>query len=195
MKTNNDKTAPRDRILETAAELFFFKGYRATGINEVIARSDVAKATFYSHFSTKEDLCLAYLQERNTSEYESITAYVNDWNTPAERFMAVMESIEPWLEANAMRGCCFLNMVAEIPDPDNRLRQLGEQHYDKVLDLIRELAQDLVASDLQRYGALNVNELAKDYMLILVGAIAMSEVYNDPWPARQAVKTIRRLID
>ena len=181
--------------METAADLFFYKGYRATGINEVIAKSDVAKATFYNHFPTKEDLCLAYLEERNTSEHESIVAYINDHDDPLERFMAVIESIEPLLEANAMRGCSFLNMVAEIPDPGNRLRKMGNQHYDMVHNLIVNLTRQLVASDKERYSRLNVTDIANDYMLILVGAIAMTEVYNSTWPAQHAVETVKRLIE
>lgn len=196
MKTQVDNnTLPRDRILETAAELFFQKGYRATGINEVIARSGVAKATFYNHFPTKEDLCLAYLQERNTSEYDNVMAYVKDQETPRARFLAVMESIEPWLEANAMRGCAFLNMVAEIPDPANRLRRLGDQHYDMLRNLIRDLTEILIESDRDRYGRLDAEGVADDYMIILVGAIAMSEVYSSAQPARHAVGMVRRLID
>lgn len=195
MKTNLNQTNARDRILKTAAELFYHKGYRATGINEVIAMSEVAKATFYSHFPAKEDLCLAYLQDRNTTEYESIIAYVNERSTPKDRFLAVIESIEPWLEANAMRGCCFLNMVAEIPDPGNKLRQLGDQHYDMVHTLIRSLSEALIESDKDKYGHLVADKTAKDYMLILVGAIALTEVYNDIWPARHAVETIKGLIE
>jgi AcrR family transcriptional regulator len=195
MKTNESQSNARERILETAAELFFYKGYRATGINEVIAKSDVAKATFYNHFPTKEDLCLAYLEERNTSEYEYVVAYVKDHDDPRERFMAVIESIEPWLKANNMRGCAFLNMVAEIPDPGNRLRKKGDQHYDMVHKLIVDLSHQLVASDKERYSRLNVADVANDYMLILVGAIAMTEVYNSLWPARHAVDTVRRLIE
>jgi len=195
MKTKEKQTNARERILEKAAELFFYKGYRATGINEVIAKSDVAKATFYNHFPTKEDLCLAYLDERNTSEYENIVAYVNDHDDPRERFMAVIEAVEPWLKANNMRGCAFLNMVSEIPDPGNRLRQMGDQHYNMVHDLISDLTSQLVASDKERYSKLNVTDVANDYMLILVGAIAMTEVYSSTWPARHAVETVRRLIE
>jgi len=195
MRTNKTQINARDRILKTAADLFFHKGYRATGINEVIAISEVAKATFYSHFPAKEDLCLAYLKERNETEYESIIAYVNERHTPKDRFLAVIESIEPWLEANAMRVCCFLNMVAEIPDPGNQLRQLGDQHYDMVHALVRDLSGALIESDKDKYGQLVAEEIAKDYMLILVGAIAMTEVYNDIWPARHAVETIMRLIE
>lgn len=195
METTAAKTTPRKRILETAAELFFHQGYRATGINEVIAKSGVAKATFYNHFPTKEDLCLAYLQDRNTSEYDSISAFVNDQSTPRARFLAVIESIEPWLEANSIRGCAFLNMVAEVPDPGNRLRRMGNLHYDMVHDLVRNLAQDLIDSDSASYGSLNADDLADDYMVILVGAIAMAEVYNSLQPVQQAIQMARRLIE
>jgi len=195
MTNTNVNISPRERILATAKKLFFYQGYRATGINEVIAKSGVAKATFYNHFPTKEDLCLAYLQEVNTSEYDSITNYINKHKTPRARFLAVIEAIEPWLKANSMRGCSFLNMVAEIPDPESRLRRLGTQHYNMVQDLIQTLSQELIESDETRYGDLKAQELANEYMVILVGAIAMTEVYNDLWPVRQAVAMVKRLIE
>jgi len=54
--------SPAERILDVASDLFYRQGYRATGINEVIKESGVAKATFYNHFPTKDDLCYAYLE-------------------------------------------------------------------------------------------------------------------------------------
>jgi AcrR family transcriptional regulator len=183
MTKKHNNIAPRERILETAADLFFHQGFRATGINEVIAKAGVAKATFYSHFPTKDDLCLAYLRDRNTSEFEAITAFVHDNNSPSERFLAVMKSVQPWLEANRLRGCAFLNMVAEVPDPES-LRQL-----------IRDLSEDLINSDAQRYEGLDAQVLADDYMVILGGAIAMTEIYHDIWPAIQGVKLVERLIN
>lgn len=187
--------APRERILSTAAELFFQQGYRATGINEVIEKSGVAKATFYNHFPTKDDLCLAYLEDRNTSEYEAITAFVRDRHTPKERFLAVIESVEPWLQANRLRGCAFLNMVAEVPDPRHLLRKEGHKHYESLRRLVRDLAHELIYSDRQAYGELDVERLANDYLVILGGAIAMTEIYHDIWPARQATEMVKRLID
>lgn len=195
METKRTEIAPRERILETAADLFFRQGFRATGINEVIAKSGVAKATFYNHFPTKDELCLAYLRDRNISEFESISAFVRDHDQPRERFLAVMKSVQPWLEANNLRGCAFLNMVAEIPDPKSRLRQIGCCHYDTVRNLIRDLSKDLIESDLNKYSELDAEKLADKYMIILVGAIAMSEIYNDLFPVRQAIELVRRLID
>lgn len=187
--------APRERILETAADLFFHQGFRATGINEVIAKSGVAKATFYNHFPTKDDLCLAYLRERNTSEFEAISAFVQDHDSPRERFLAVMKSVQPWLEANKLRGCAFLNMVAEVPDPRNLLRKEGQQHYESLRQLILGLAKDLINSESQRYDGLDAQILTDDYMVILGGAIAMTEIYHDIWPAIQGVKLVERLIN
>jgi AcrR family transcriptional regulator len=194
MTKKNKNIAPRERILETAADLFFHQGFRATGINEVIAKSGVAKATFYNHFPTKDDLCLAYLRDRNTSEFEAISAFVQDHDSPVERFLAVMKSVQPWLEANHLRGCAFLNMVAEVPDPSNLLRREGLQHYENLRQLIRNLAEDLINSDAQLYKDFGAEGLADDYVLILGGAIAMTEIYHDIWPAVQGVKLVECLI-
>jgi AcrR family transcriptional regulator len=195
MKMKITTMSPRERILATAADLFFHQGYRATGINEVISRSGVAKATFYHHFPTKDDLCLAYLQNRNTSEYQAITAFVQDKKTPRERFLAVMESVGPWLEANELRGCAFLNMVAEVPDSRNLLRKEGLMHYESLRRLIRDLAQELIESDQARYGVLNADRLRDDYMVTLGGAIAMTEIYHDLWPVSHGVEMVKRLIE
>ena len=56
-------TAP-ERLINTASDLFYQNGYNNTGINEVIKKAKVAKASLYSHFKTKDDLCLAYLQNK-----------------------------------------------------------------------------------------------------------------------------------
>ncbi|MGB5338112.1 MAG: TetR/AcrR family transcriptional regulator, partial [Gammaproteobacteria bacterium] len=73
MSKARSKSSPpaRARILETASDLFAAQGYRATGVNEVIEKSGVAKATFYNHFPSKDELCLAYLKTRNDFELDS----------------------------------------------------------------------------------------------------------------------------
>jgi AcrR family transcriptional regulator len=195
MERKRPDIPPRERILKTASELFFHQGVRATGINEVIEKSGVAKATFYHHFPTKDDLCLAYLRERNAAEFESVETYVRGYESPRERFLAVIEAILPWLEANRLRGCVFLNMVAEVPDPANALRSEGVQHYESLRRLVSMLAKDLIDSAPPSYGHVNADDLVDDYLVILGGAIAMTEIYNDLWPARQAVSLIQRLID
>ena len=53
----------REKILATAFRLFYAQGFRAAGIDTIIAESGVAKATFYKYFPAKDDLMLAYLEK------------------------------------------------------------------------------------------------------------------------------------
>ncbi|TNG00583.1 MAG: TetR/AcrR family transcriptional regulator [Gammaproteobacteria bacterium] len=195
MNKTGKTDSPRERIVATASDLFYTQGYRATGINEVIKQSGVAKATFYSHFPSKDDLCLAYLEERSLAEKRGITERVQSKRSPRAKFLAVMESILPWMESNNLRGCEYLNTVAEVPDPSSPLRLRGHKHYQWLHGLIKELADDLLASDIERYKGLNAKNLSDDYMVVLVGAIALSEVHHDSWPIKHAIKMVRQMID
>jgi AcrR family transcriptional regulator len=195
MNAAKEAQAARERILETAVDLFSRQGYRATGVNEVIDKSGVAKATFYHHFPTKADLCLAYLQTRNTTELNGIKAFIAKKRTPWSRFLGVIESLEPWLRQNHLRGCAFLNMVAEEPDAKSPLRKEGKKHYESLRGLIRQLAQELIESDPQHYGKLDADALTDEYMVIIGGTVALAEVYHDAWPIRQGIDMVARLVD
>jgi AcrR family transcriptional regulator len=195
MNAAKEARVARERILETASDLFSSQGYRATGVNEVIDRSGVAKATFYHHFPTKADLCLAYLKTRSTTELNSIRDFIARKRTPWSRFLGVIESLEPWLKANQMRGCSFLNMVAEEPDPKSPLRKEGRKHYEGLRRLIRELAVELVESDPEHYGKLDADAITDEYMVIIGGSIALAEIYHDAWPLRQGIDMVARLVD
>jgi AcrR family transcriptional regulator len=194
MATDSKAKTARDRILNTAADLFYRNGYRATGINEVIAKAEVAKATFYAHFPTKDDLCLAYLKDRNSREAAEIMDFVNSKRTPLTRFYAVMDSIEPWAIETNFRGCQFINMVPEVPNRTSELRKEGHRHYDWAKVLVNKLATELIESTPKKYGHLDADELTDAYMTHLAGAIALSGVYNELWPIKSGIKAVRRLV-
>lgn len=194
MKKTETPLSARERILQVAAELFYQQGYRATGINEVIRKADVAKATFYAHFPSKDDLCLAYLRESNVAEMAELTAFLDSRLTPWERFTGFMEAIEQWMLANNMRGCRFLNIVSEVPDPESPLRQEGMKHYDRLHALIEDMAEALVVSDKLRYGHLDTRRVADNYMVILTGAIGMAEIYHSIEPIERAKEAVLSLV-
>jgi AcrR family transcriptional regulator len=194
MTTKLDDLSARERILQTAADLFYRNGYRATGINEVIEKASVAKATFYSHFKTKDDLCLAYLKGRNNDEAGEIMDFVNSKSTPQERFFGVMEAQEPWAIRTNFRGCQFINMVPEVPDLESPLRAEGHRHYDWARELVHKLAGELIESDPAAYGQFDAVELTEAYMTHLAGAIALAGVYNELWPIQSGIKAVRRLV-
>ncbi len=64
-------SATKEHILARATELFMEKGYGATTVNEILLASDIAKGTFYHHFSSKEDL-LSEVADRIKEKFMSI---------------------------------------------------------------------------------------------------------------------------
>lgn len=186
-------SSARDRIIKTAGDLFYKNGYRATGINEIIEKSGIAKATFYAHFRSKEELCLVYLKERNERETSLLHEAIRKGKTPLKRFMAFAEMHIPWLESVELRGCGFLNMVPEVPDHTHPIRQEGMRHFETYRILIRQLCEELVSSDKKKYGKFDAQKLAADYLMIIVGGIALSEIHHDMWPMRHAVSSVRAL--
>ena len=180
--------------MNVAAELFYTQGYRATGINEVIEKSGVAKATFYSHFPTKDDLCLAYLKNAKEIEIATIDSAIQAAKGPTERFLAAMQSLEPWMRKTDFRGCGFINMASEVPDARSPLRKIGKELYDKIRLRVQTVSEELIESDPKRYGHLDVRELTNEYMVTFAGAVALAEIYHAIWPLEHAMKTMRRLI-
>jgi AcrR family transcriptional regulator len=187
--------SPRERIMQVAADLFYRQGYRATGINEVIERSGVAKATFYKHFPSKEELGRAYIDSMREAEEQYLAQSVAQAKTPRERLLSVIGSLAPWLQKTHFRGCPFINMASEIPDPDNPLRGPGKTIYTSARATVRTLAEELIASDPERYRRMETEKLTNDYMLLYVGAVALAEIYQNLWPVEHALEAARRLID
>jgi AcrR family transcriptional regulator len=185
--------SPAERILEVASDLFYKQGYRATGINEVIRESGVAKATFYHHFPTKDDLCYAYIKGLSDNELMYMDNFVATSKGALNRFLAPLQSLGPWLIDTKFRGCPFLHMVAEIPDHTSPLRKVGSKLYRDVDKRVHKLCDELIASDKQ-YAHLDSAKLCEDYMLIFAGAIALAELYHDISPIEQGVATLKRLI-
>jgi AcrR family transcriptional regulator len=177
-----------------AADLFYKQGYRATGVNEVIEKSGVAKATFYSHFPSKDDLALAYLRQLKDTEAVYVDNAIQAAKGRVNRFLAVIRSLEPWLLETEFRGCAFINMASEVPDPRHRLRKVGREVYDAVRVRVAALAQELIASDAGKYGHLDAKELTSEYMVAFTGAISLAEIYHAIWPVKDALNTVRRLI-
>ena len=62
----------RDHLVDTALKLFCKNGFRATGIDAVLAESGVAKKTLYHHFRSKDELVVAALRQRDAEFLQMI---------------------------------------------------------------------------------------------------------------------------
>lgn len=182
-------TPVRQRILDAAFELFYRQGYRATGINQVIAESGVAKASFYDHFPSKDDLLCAYIQEMARREMADLQAHLATLRTPRQRFFGLMNMIVPWMEATGYRGCPFQNIVAEAPPDDPRVRRIVSEHRQNVRRLLADLAREMLR-ERSKPGRVDPDELAATYQLLLEGAIALAATHREPWPVEHAIKEL-----
>jgi len=187
-------SAARQRILDTATDLFYRQGYRATGVNEIIAKSGVAKATFYAHFPAKETLALAYVQSMNATETRVIEEGIKKYKGPYEKLIGLLEFLTPWSEERDYRGCAYLNMSSEIPDHSNPVRRESKAHYDVLRHLIGRLMRELKEKRGISWRGREPEKIADDFMLIFSGALSLAQIYHDPQPFRQAIAAAKRLL-
>src|ERR1700686_4780356 len=91
------RSEPRERILATAYELFARRGVRDVGVDEVISRSGVAKATLYRHFPSKTNLVLAFLERREKVWTSATMAEARRRGaTPEEQLLAIFDVFDDW---------------------------------------------------------------------------------------------------
>lgn len=120
-QTDPGASAARRRLLDTATRLFYAESIRGVGIDRIIAEAGVAKATFYNHFPSKDDLVLAYIEEQDQLGREAISALPKQ--SPRKTIAAILGRISEAVVAGDYRGCPFLNAAAEYPDPKSPVRQ------------------------------------------------------------------------
>ncbi|MDP0500168.1 MAG: TetR/AcrR family transcriptional regulator [Verrucomicrobiota bacterium JB022] len=131
----------RERILSAATRLFYTKGYRATGINEVIAEADVAKATLYHHYPSKDDLGADWLRRKMTEVSAMIDDIAGRDLDRAARVDALFEHLERNMADPEYRGCPFCNISTEMPDSDHPLNAIACEHKRNLREGIRLLLQ------------------------------------------------------
>ena len=150
------KRSPRERLLEAANELFYAEGVQSVGIDRVIERAGVAKASLYSTFGSKEELVRAYLDGRHEMVLGRLRAAVAAaGEDPVQRILAVFDSQAQLYRRPTFNGCAFAMASAEAP-PGGRIDRATKSYRADVRGLFAELAAqagvpdpELLASQLQ----------------------------------------------
>jgi AcrR family transcriptional regulator len=181
---------PHSKILEAASRLFYWQGYHTTGINQVIAEAGVAKASFYKHFSSKEDLCIAYLKKRHQDWFSWLQAEIRQKESPCDRILGLFVFLEQWMPNCNFRGCAFLNIASEFPSPDSRIQLLVVSHKKDLHDYIEQLVGELDSSS----HGLGVGSLTNVIYLLFEGAIDKSQIYRSTHFIQDTQEVIRQLI-
>jgi AcrR family transcriptional regulator len=144
-----DRGSARERVLDTAYDLFSRHGIRAVGVDRIIATSGVAKMSLYRHFRSKDELVIAFLQEREqrwTREWLHTEASRRG-ETGAERLLAIFDVFGEWFAQADFEGCSFINVLLEFDDVEHPVRLATAQHLATIRGLVREFAEQAGVED------------------------------------------------
>lgn len=155
----------RERIDQTAYALFSRRGIRAVGVDEVVARSGVAKMTLYRHYPSKGHLALAFLRRREE-------LWTRGWlqaeverrgGPPAARLLAIFDVFDKWFRRSDFEGCSFINVLLEIDDEKNPVRIAAVAHLATIRAFLRQLAVDA--------GISSADSFARRWHILMKGSI------------------------
>src|SRR5947209_9024665 len=133
MKTA-EKSDPRQRILAVADRLFYAEGLRATGTEKIMSVAEVAKATFYRHFESKDALVLAYLENRDRALWDYLSQ-----PTPPKDLREALTKFEQMANWPEITGCPFLRIASEFPDTSHPFHRIAIEHQNKIVDYLTDL--------------------------------------------------------
>jgi AcrR family transcriptional regulator len=140
--TKQGEPEARDRILRAASELFYRDGIWASGVDALIERANVAKATFYRHFPSKDDLILAWLRGPDARWMDWVIPETQRRaKEPLQQLVVFWDVLGDWLEEHEFIGCPFLNALVEIRDPNTPARREVESVVQEVEDSFRRTAE------------------------------------------------------
>jgi len=126
----------KQNIIETASFLFYKNGYNLTGINEIIREARIAKATLYHHFKSKEDICLSYLQFKNSTFLSDINTFCINISEGKERVLGIFDFLQLYFKNKDFNGCWCIKTVSEIPKDNVRIREEIQQQKKYFLQFI-----------------------------------------------------------
>ncbi len=160
--------SPRARLLAEAFVLFYEEGIRPVGIDLLIARAGVAKASFYRHFPAKTELVDAYLVQRQEAWTTWFIDALAARATSAEaQLFAVFDVLTELFEGPGFNGCPMINAVCELGNANPFVLVHAQAHREAIEGHLRKLADDA--------GAENPGLVAEQLNILIAGAIVMAQ--------------------
>ena len=175
----------RERLLEAANELFYAEGVHTVGIDRVIERAGVAKASLYNTFGSKDELVRAYLQGRHARVAARITAYIERYADPRDKLLGVFEAQGELFAEQGFRGCAFVSASAE--SPGEAVSRAADDYRGWVRGLLTGLAREA--------GAAEPGKLGRQLHMVYDGASLSSRMDRDPSAAAAAREAAAALLD
>jgi AcrR family transcriptional regulator len=192
-KAGSDEAASaqsvRDRILNTARELFYKEGARAVGVDTVVAQSGVAKTSLYRWFPSKDALIVAVLEQESKDRWEGWERIAQRSDPePRARLRAHLTGVVKYVNGSHFRGCPFMNVTAEFADPQHPARVLALGEMAELRRRLRGLVDNIE-------GVRDPAELTEQLLLLVDGAFSSAQGLGRDGPQKFLVAAADALVD
>jgi AcrR family transcriptional regulator len=186
---SSEKTRVRDRIFESACELFYRHGIHGVGVDAIAAEAGSNKMSFYRSFASKDALVAEYLRQQERGYWvwwdTTVARFPDD---PRRQVEALFESQLEIAMSSDCRGCALGNAAAEISDDEDALGAMVRAYKEQVRARLHALAHAM--------GANSPENLGDALMLLLDGGYFTRLVFpRGSGPIAAALPAVRALID
>ena len=182
------RASARERLLAAASQLFHENGIQATGVDAIISAAGVAKATFYRHFPSKDQLVVAWLEDARTNWLVDVRRVAEERaSSPAEVIPLLFDAAAEWFQADGYRGCPYLNASVELTDQAHPALPVVRGFLELVAEQFGEVA---AAAGVPDPGA-----AGRELKVVMSGAITQALAYHSVDPFRTAREAAMRLAD
>ena len=185
------RTNTRQLIIDTASRLFYHNGFNLTGINEIIAEAGIAKATLYSHFKSKDELAVAYLEQRDRNLLMGLEGFLTQKPMGNERLVGILEFLLTFYGQDDFAGCWCIRTFAEVPAENtlmiDKIRQLKGVLLTYFGNQVMINRPDLTPDQRER--------LSKRIYLLYEAAVSESYLHGAPWPIEENISFLREILE
>ena len=193
----SDKPRVRDRIRDSAADLFYRHGIRGVCVDAIVEDAGTNKMSFYRSFASKDDLVAEYLrdQERGYWQWwdETVAPHAGDPRGEVEALMQAMVDLAKGKAKTdcgrrSSRGCALGNAAVELPEDNDKLNAIVHDYKAEIRRRLRRYAREM--------GAREPDSLGDALMLLLEGGGYTRLTFpNNSGPVTSLAKAARALID
>ena len=182
-----EQTPPRERLIESAKNLFCRYGINSVGVDAIVDRAGTAKTTLYKLFGSKDGLVEAVLnREGQTWRSWFLTAIDGPGGSARERLERIGPALKIWFNRDDFFGCPFINAVGKSDKTDDRMRTLAIAHKKIVIERLSTLCAEAEIPEPE--------QTAHAIELIMDGAIVMALITRDPSAADIAARACAAVI-
>src|SRR4051794_3107919 len=187
MSTTHLEGSVRERLLAAANELFYQEGIHAVGIERVLERAGVAKASLYSTFGSKDELVRAYLLARHQRRQARVNARIARHESPRDKILAIFDLVAELAAEPNFRGCAFLRASSEAPAVESKVTQVCADTRAWARGLFTDLARQAGVSD--------SDEVGRRLMLLYDGAMVGAAMEGGAGAPKLARAMAEELLD